>query len=58
MLSTTSHTIIIVSSITAVTVLAAIDLFKGGDGATITGAFTTIGMLVGYTFGKLKDINA
>lgn len=46
------RTIIVVTAITSVSVLAGIDLMHGGDGATITGAFTVIGGLVGYEFSQ------
>lgn len=46
------RTIIVVTAIVCVTSLAAIDLLRGGDGATITGAFAVISALVGYEFGK------
>ncbi len=49
---TTARTTIVVTAITCVSVLAAIDLLKGGDGATITGAFAVISALVGYEFGR------
>jgi len=46
------RTVIVVTAIACVSFLAAIDLFRGGDGATITGAFAVISALVGYEFGK------
>ena len=49
---TLAHTLIIIVALVCVSALAAIDLFHGGDGATITGAFTVIGGLVAYEFGK------
>lgn len=50
-------TIIISVSILCVTGLAAIDLFHGGDGSTITGAFAVISALVGYKLGVNQTTN-
>lgn len=48
----TLRTVIVCTAIICVTGLASIDLLRGGDGATITGAFAVISALVGYEFGK------
>ena len=48
----TLRTIIVCTALVCVTALALVDLLKGGDGATITGAFTAIGALVGFEFGQ------
>lgn len=52
------RTIIVCTALICVTSLAVIDLLKGGDGATITGAFTAIGALVGFEFGKTTTPSA
>lgn len=50
--TTLARTIVVTTALVCVTSLAVIDLLKGGDGATITGAFTAIGALVGFEFGN------
>lgn len=52
MTSVNARMIIVCTALICVTVLAGIDLLRGGDGATITGAFTVISALVGYEFGR------
>lgn len=50
-------TIIICTAILAVSCLAALDILRGGDGATITGAFAVISALVGYKLGVNQTTN-
>ncbi len=50
-------TIIICTSLLCVSALAAIDLFHGGDGATVTGAFAVISAIVGYKLGVNQTTN-
>lgn len=45
------HSLIVGVAIVCCTVLAAIDLFHGGDGATITGSFAVISGLAGASLG-------
>jgi hypothetical protein len=49
------RTIIVCTSIICCSILAGIDLFHGGDGATITGAFAVIATLTGYEFGRTQQ---